>query len=372
MRGDLADVAVVLQEGAADVQRDVGAVDHALEEHEEFGNDFLDVIRHEHLTGEQLDLTFAGAEILLQLGEVQDALEVEGIIDVEMDPEQRIVKVGEHAVVERLVLLVRALAGVLQPQGRNVVDMRRLGHLDDLFGLLGAVLVGFALDGHVALEGLGGRILEIHGRVHVAAVALEHLAGAVGFEELLVLLGDVQDDGRAVRGAGACAHLEGHAVLARPMDGFGALLPAEGLDFNPVGHHKHGVEAQTEVADDAALVVFLAAVIILEELLGAGESDLIDISLHLVGGHADAGIGDANLLVLLVHGHGNGHRLLRAGVEHAELGDGVAAVAHDLAQEDILIRIQPALDNGHNILRVDRYAAFFHVHSHNVCLLDIT
>ena len=78
MRADLLHVAVILQEGTADVQRQVRAVDHALEQHQELRDDLLDVVRHEDLVVEQLDHALVGAELVFEPGEIQDALEVEG------------------------------------------------------------------------------------------------------------------------------------------------------------------------------------------------------------------------------------------------------------------------------------------------------
>jgi hypothetical protein len=70
--GHLLDIAVVLKEGTGDVQRQVGAVDHALEQQQEFGNDFLDIVGYEHLIVVQLDYAFAGSEFVLDLGEVKN------------------------------------------------------------------------------------------------------------------------------------------------------------------------------------------------------------------------------------------------------------------------------------------------------------
>jgi hypothetical protein len=49
-------------------------------------------------------------------------------------------------------------------------------------------------------------------------------------------------------------------------------------------------------------------------------------------------------------------------VEHLILGNGVAAVADHFADKNVLIGIQPALDDRHDILRVDRNIALvFHL-----------
>ena len=73
MGRNLFHIAVVLQEGPADVQRQVGTVDDSLEQHQEFRDDFLYIIRYEYLSGEELDLPFMGAEVIFQLREEKDS-----------------------------------------------------------------------------------------------------------------------------------------------------------------------------------------------------------------------------------------------------------------------------------------------------------
>ena len=367
MGADLLHIAVVLQEGAAHVQGQVRAVDHAVEQHEELGDNLLDVIRHKHLAGEQLDLSLMGAEIVLELGEVQDALQVEGIVHVQVDPEQRIL-IAEQLVVEALVFLVGAVGGLLEPQGGGFVDQLGLGHFLHGFHLLGAVLVLLALHRHLPVVGLSVHVLQINGRIHESAVAGEYLADAVHLEEFLFFLADVKDHRGAVYGAAALADFKVHAVRGGPVYRLSPLLVGQGFDFHMVRHHEHRVEAQAEVADDIALLLVLL-VEVLHELGSGGESHLVDVAAHLVSGHADAGVADGDGLVVLVHGHGDAHGFLRAGVEHPVFGNGVAAVADHLAQENILVGIQPALDDGHDILRVNGYGALFHFNGHDDNLL---
>ena len=104
------------------------------------------------------------------------------------------------------------------------------------------------------------------------------------------------------------------------------------------------------MADDAALVF---AGIILEEFLGAGKGHLVDVLFHFLRGHADAVVGEAKLARFLVHGDGDAQILVRFALEHFILGDGVAAVADHLADENILVGIQPALDHRHDVLGMD-------------------
>ena len=236
---------------------------------QEFGNDLLDVVGHEHLTVEQLDLALLAAKVLADAGEVQDALEVEGIIHVQVDPEQGLLKGVEQLVIAVLVFLLGAVLGSLEPQGMGVVEG---------LGLLGFLaFLGFL--------GLFVRVHQIDRHGHVAAVAIQDLANPIGVQEFLFLVRDMQGDGGTALGAGALAHGELHAVLAFPAHGGRALLEAEGVDGHLVGGHEGAVKAQAEMADDAALGV---ALVLFEEFLGAGEGHLVDVLVHFLGGHADA------------------------------------------------------------------------------------
>ena len=88
---DLLDVGVALEVAAADVERDVGRVDDAVEQREELGDDALDVVGDEDLVAVELDLVALELDVGLDAREVEDAGEREGVIDVEVDPEQGIV-----------------------------------------------------------------------------------------------------------------------------------------------------------------------------------------------------------------------------------------------------------------------------------------
>ena len=355
--GHLLDVAVVLQERAGDVQRQIRAVDHALEQQQEFRNDFLNIVRHEHLIVVELDHALAGGELVLDLREVQDALEVEGVLRVQMDPEQRLLVIVEHLVIERAVFLVGAVGGALEPERADVVD---------LLGLL--LALGFRLVRRIAL---GALVLLFLGRLdlaqedrhgHEGAVFVQHASDGVFFEEFLFVVAQMQRDAGAHVRLVRCGQLVTHAVLAAPVDALRALLPAHRIDLHLGGHHERRIEAQAEMADDAAVFAFLA-LILLEEFLRAGKRDLTDILDDLVLGHADAVIDDFQRGGGLVDDHVHAVIVARGRFalerEQLILGDRVAAVGHNLAQENILVGIKPLLDDGHYILSINRNRSLF-------------
>ena len=85
------------------------------------------------------------------------------------------------------------------------------------------------------------------------------------------------------------------------MYGGSALLIGKGIDLYLVGYHESGVEAQAEMADDLILAGFVF--VFLQEIRSAGKGDLVDVFLHLVGGHADSVVDHLDGLVRGVDTH---------------------------------------------------------------------
>ena len=110
------------------------------------------------------------------------------------------------------------------------------------------------------------------------------------------------------------------------------------------GNHKGRVEAHAKLADDVDIGALLLGVLGLK-LLGAGMSDGAQITLELLGGHADTVIRDGNGAGVFIKGNTNGQvalveldaRILQA--LKIELVDGIARVGDKLAQEDFLIGV---------------------------------
>ena len=76
-----------------------------------------------------MDAVLLQVHLLLQLGEVEDACQVEGEVHVEVDVEQRVLKIhGVEVPVEFLVVLVAEVRGLLGPCRLRFVHHKR--HLD--------------------------------------------------------------------------------------------------------------------------------------------------------------------------------------------------------------------------------------------------
>ena len=106
-------------------------------------------------------------------------------------------------------------------------------------------------------------------------------------------------------------------------------------------------------------LVFIGFVFILfEEILGTGEGDLVDVLLHLRLAHAQAVIGDGNGLLIRVYGnlylifHAFRLVILPHQLQLFQLGDGIAAVGNQLTIENIVVGIQPFLNDREYIFTV--------------------
>ena len=99
----------------------------------------------------------------------------------------------------------------------------------------------------------------------------------------------------------------------------------------------------------------LAAVLVfLHEVVRAGESDLVDILAHFLRRHADAVIGKGQNAVLLIYAHGDARLIIVRNLpHHAALGHRIAAVGNQLSYKNIPIGIQPFLDDGQKVFRMN-------------------
>ena len=105
------------------------------------------------------------------------------------------------------------------------------------------------------------------------------------------------------------------------------------------------------MADDGVQLVL----VFLEEFAGGGEGDLVDVTVHLVLGHSDAPVDDAEDLLLFVQLDADFHLTelaleVAAGGEGLELAGGVHRVGDEFAQEDFVVGIEELLDYREDIL----------------------
>ena len=305
-------------------------------------HDALDLIRHIDLVRIELDLVLLDLEVVVNLREVEDARQVERIVDIEVDREQRLVAHRVEFAVELLVLLLGDVGGLAGPQRLDVVDDVVLVGVD-VFAVLPLLDLAEG-DGHgqeaavLLQQGLDLRILGVFERI----------------------LREVQHDGRA---AVACLvsllHLELGRPGAAPMYGFRTLFIGFRENLDLVRHHECRVESQSEMSDNGLVLILL------HELLGAREGDLVDVFVHLLGRHADAAVGHGERFLLLVGGDADRHvAQIALGLadrrEGFQLLGGVHGVRNQLAQENFMVRVEEFLDDGENVLRRNSDFSVFH------------
>ena len=348
-----------MQVAAAHVQGDVGAVQYAVQQHQVVGHHALHAVGHEHLVAVQLNLVACRVDSLAHLGEIQNARQVEGVVHIEVNLEQGVFEVhGVQLVVELLIVLVCQIGRILLPCRLRVVDDAGLFLLHAL---------GLPLLSIVRLLRILRRLVHPHalfakadGNGHKAAVFPQQLQHLLLVEELLAVVGDVQHDAGAAIGAPTCAsfiisrhslvHGELGVALATPVDG-GFVLVRLGENLHLVGHHKGRVETKPKVS----YKVFRHILVLIQEVGCTAEGYLVDILLHLVGGHADAAVFHREGLLLAIHFHLHG-QVAGVALQLAARGKGfqflgcVDGVGHQLAQEDFVIRIKELLNDWENVL----------------------
>ena len=111
--------------------------------------------------------------------------------------------------------------------------------------------------------------------------------------------------------------------------------------MNLVSHHEGGVKSKSEVADHVILCCLV--LIFLQELCGAGESDLGDVLLHLAGCHTHAVVDKFQRLLLRIYNHMDlgliavRKLILSHHIQLFQLGDGITSVGDHLTDKDIVV-----------------------------------
>ena len=232
MRRHLGDIGVVLQITPGYIQRQLGAIQHALEHKQIFRDDFLDVVRHEHLIVIQLDLPLNGLILIVQPREVQDSFEVERIVRIDVNPEQRVAVVVEHLAIESLVVIRCTLGWRLLPERVGIIDrlLRRLR-------VCRSVLAALAVFGFFLLVRLCVLVREVYLSRHEGAVFLQHIPELLRVQELFLVRSNVQNHIGAVRFTLCREQFVATVRMAKPTHGR-CPAPRLGDNLNVIRHHK--------------------------------------------------------------------------------------------------------------------------------------
>ena len=217
------DVAAFLQQLAADVERQVGRIDHALDEAQVDRHQRLGVVHDEHALDVELHATalVAVPHVLRRLGRHVKQL---GVLAAAFDPVvgvgQRCLLVVADLLVELLVFGVGDVALGACPQRRSLVD-------------------GLPLVLRDLLAGLGVPLLLLHqdGQRDVVAVLADDGLELPARQKLGFLVAQVQDHIGATLGAADVLELVLAAALAAPANAQARVQTgAAGLDGDAVGN----------------------------------------------------------------------------------------------------------------------------------------
>ena len=330
---NLLNVRVALQVTSRYVQRDVRRVDHAVQQGQELRHDPFDRIGHEHLIRIELYFVLLNLEIVPYLREIKDTGQVERIVDVQVNVEQRILGHRIERPVKLHVILLGNVGRLFRPQ--------RIGRVDNV------VLVGIHV--FTVFPLLFFAESDRHGQE--AAIFLQYLPDPRLVGEFLAVFAQVQD---YVRTATTFRRSLLHRVFGRsvagPVHRFGTLLVRTSHDLDLVGNHESGIEPQSEMPYNRLVFIFF------QKFFGARKSDLVDIFVDLFGRHADPQIGNRQYPFVGIERYAD-RQIAQFPLEFAhrcerfQLLGGVYAVRNQLAQKNFMIGIEKFFNNRKDIFR---------------------
>ncbi len=343
---DQGDEAVLLQHLARDVELEVRRVDDAADEAEILRQqvlallhdlDALDVELQPRLRGDVIEVVRRGRR------DEEQGLVLDPPLGLVLDRLQRLGPVVGDVLVELLVLVLGDLGGGPRPDRlHRVEDLLLERHLGLLAGLL---LLGEILDLRVLLGREDDRVAD---EVRVAADdAADHPAVGEVVHAVVFVLG-LQVEGDRGAAAGLLGLFDGVGAVAGGLPaGGGRLAGPAGHQLDALGGHERGVEADAELADQLRdRLLRLPLLQALGELAGAGLGDRPDVGDHLVAAHADAVVPDGQGARVAVRLQADLERLvageklrLRQRLE-AEPVEGIGRVRDQLAEKDLLVRVQ--------------------------------
>ena len=216
---NLLDIGIALQVAAADIEGNVGRVDNAVQERKKLRHNIFHLVCHEHLIAIELDFVAMDFDVVFDAREVEHTGEVEGIVHVEVYPEEGLVG---HRIEVAIKLLI-----VLVVECRRLACPERIGFAYDIVfvGLLLLAVFPFGL------------FAKSNGHGQEAAIFLEQAFDFGVFKKLFAVFGNVEDDVGSTVGLVYFFHLIGRTAVARPAYSRGVAVAAC-ADFHFVGHHK--------------------------------------------------------------------------------------------------------------------------------------
>ena len=334
----------MLEHLPGDVQGDIRGVHNALDKAEVIGQQVRALVHNHDPGGIELEplLKVRGEVVHGDLsGHIQQGLVLKVALGGHMDGQNGVLPVPELGLVEVVVLLLGHLALGPLPDGDHGVDGLPLLHL---------LILRLVIFPGVLRLGLLTAVLHLHtDRIpDVVRILFNQVRKRIGRQILVVIffLGVGLDGHDHVGAHGVLlAGLDGVAVhpLGLPLPGG---LPAIGLGDHShlVRHHKGGIEAHAELADDVQLRV-VGVLGLLLKLQRAALGNGAQVVLHLFLGHADAVVRHGEGPGFLVGDHNNLEilpvqpHLLIGQSPIRQFVNGVAGVGNQLPQENFLVGV---------------------------------
>ena len=202
------------------------------------------------------------------------------------------------------------------------------------------------------------------------AVFLQQALKFVFLKEFLAVFRHVHHDIRSAVLLVDFLQCELRRSVAAPLHGRSILIALR-QNIHAVADHERAVESQSEVTDDRIGILL----VLIQEVVGAGEGYLIDILVDFLGGHTNAAVADGDGASFCVHAHGD-LQLAHLALEISLAGEGlqllccIHGVADNLADEDLMIRIEEFLDDRKNVL--GRYTDITFLHDVFILIMCIT
>mmetsp|Transcript_62197 Transcript_62197/g.140124 ORF Transcript_62197/g.140124 Transcript_62197/m.140124 type:complete len:837 (-) Transcript_62197:74-2584(-) len=374
---DLHDL-VLLQLLAGHVQRQVIGVNDATDKAEVAGQQIVKLLGHEHPSNKELDLSLLRPVVVRHvegglLGEEEDGLELDLALGVEVRVGQGVEIVLGDGLVELGVLLLRDILFGAQPDCLLRIHLLPLedGLLRGclLLVLLLLLVIVLGLDVVLLLLVLVVLVIVVLLGLHVHLLLHLHVDGEL--DELRVLLGGLLELVLREVVVGVLLEVQGHSaatakgVATRVVHdcegGVGAGLPnvlhgvlvALGGHRHLIGHEESGVEAHTELPDEVGIATLGHS---LEEVCGAGLRDRPQVVDEVGLGHANARVhdGDGLGLRIMLQPHlqvlGVAEEGLVLDAVETSLLKGICGVGDELAQEDLLVRVEGVDDDVHEAI----------------------
>ena len=255
-----------------------------------------------------------------------------------MNPEERFVIIMEQRPVEFLIFFVRAVLYRLHPKRSRVDRLRRFRLFRRfVFGSILLLLGLFSLSrfflfllhiDKIQIDGKEGKIFP------------QRFSELEGVQIFFAVFRDMQRNISTALFRFRRRYGIIHAAYAFPVNGLRALLIGLRIDFHFIGHHEHRIKAQTEMADNLRVIRF--SLVFFQEILRAGERNLINIFDDLFLRHTDPVIKNRNRSGFFVKRNFNFpfrffDARLAYGNQFFQLTDRVACVRYNLPQKDIFL-----------------------------------